>query len=43
MKSLLLSTLVAAVTLTAFATQAQAHPHRVCHFEHHHRVCHWVR
>lgn len=41
---LLLSTLVAAVALTAFATQAEAHPHRVCHFDHHHhRVCRWVR
>lgn len=23
---------------------ANAHPHRVCHFDHHHhRVCHWVK
>lgn len=23
---------------------AQAHSHKVCHYDHHHhRVCHWVR
>lgn len=23
---------------------ADAHPHRVCHFDdHHHRSCHWVK
>lgn len=45
MKSLLISTLIAAVTLTAFAPMAEAHPHKVCRWSmhHHHRDCRWVR
>jgi len=35
---------VAAATLAAFASTADARPHhrhRVCYVHHHHRVCHW--
>ncbi|HEF5870683.1 TPA: hypothetical protein SAY52_001256 [Burkholderia cenocepacia] len=43
---MLLTTLTAAAVAAAVLVPAiaEAHPHRVCHFEHHHhRVCHWVR
>ncbi|RQV56025.1 hypothetical protein DF020_19395 [Burkholderia cenocepacia] len=40
-KTLTAAAVAAAVLVPAIA---EAHPHRVCHFEHHHhRVCHWVR
>ncbi len=36
---------VAAASLAAFATAANAdphhHAHKVCYVRHHHRVCHW--
>ncbi|WP_293365752.1 HHHH-motif protein [Phenylobacterium sp.] len=34
---------IAAGTLVAFASSADARPHhhRVCYMRHHHRVCHW--
>ncbi|WP_236873173.1 HHHH-motif protein [Burkholderia sp. MSMB0856] len=35
----LLKSLTAAVLVPAIA---EAHPHRVCHFDHH-RMCRWVR
>ncbi|MFP6561381.1 HHHH-motif protein [Paraburkholderia sp. B3] len=39
---------ILAATTVAFAVLtpaiANAHSHRVCHFDHHHhRVCHWVK
>jgi hypothetical protein len=41
LKTLTITALAAAVLVPAIA---EAHPHRVCHFEHHHhKVCHWVR
>ncbi|MBL3967390.1 hypothetical protein H3O04_33500 [Burkholderia sp. KCJ3K979] len=45
MKTLLKTLTAAAVAAAVLVpTIAEAHPHRVCHFEHHHhRVCHWVR
>ena len=45
MKKALISTLLAAAAGMAFASAAQAHPHKVCHWDphHHHRSCHWVR
>ncbi|WP_179404402.1 HHHH-motif protein [Burkholderia guangdongensis] len=45
MKTLLKTISVAAVALAVLApTLAEAHMHRVCHFDHHHhRVCRWVR
>ncbi len=43
----LLKTLTAAAVAAAVLVPAiaEAHPHRVCHFEHHHhhKVCRWVR
>ncbi|WP_323120233.1 HHHH-motif protein [Burkholderia alba] len=43
MKALLMSTLVAAVSFALLVPVAEAHPHKVCHFDHHHhRTCHWV-
>jgi hypothetical protein len=39
---MLAATVVALVVLTP--ALAEAHPHRVCHFDHHHhRSCHWVK
>ncbi len=32
---------LAAASLVAFATAADARPHKVCFVRHHHRVCHW--
>jgi len=41
LKTLTVTALAAAVLVPAIA---EAHPHRVCHFEHHHhKVCRWVR
>lgn len=41
MKTLLASALT--VTLALLVTNAEARPHKVCHFDHHHhRSCHWV-
>ena len=41
MKTLLKTLTAAAVLVPAIA---EAHPHRVCHFEHHHhKMCRWVR
>ncbi|NLA19740.1 hypothetical protein GPU89_26440 [Burkholderia cepacia] len=41
LKSLAVTALAAAVLVPAIA---EAHPHRVCHFDHHHhRMCRWVR
>ena len=42
----LLKTLTAAAVAAAVLVPAiaEAHPHRLCHFEHHHhKVCRWVR
>ncbi|MEN2468602.1 MULTISPECIES: HHHH-motif protein [Burkholderia] len=39
---ILTATAVACVVLVP--TLAEAHSHRVCHYDHHHhRVCRWVR
>ena len=45
MKKTLISTLLAVVAGVAFASTAQAKPHKVCHWDahHHHRTCHWVK
>ncbi|AIO70179.1 HHHH-motif protein [Burkholderia oklahomensis] len=45
MKNLLMSAFVAAVAFAALVPSAEAHAHRVCHFDHHHhhRACHRVR
>ncbi|WP_438879295.1 HHHH-motif protein, partial [Bacillus cereus group sp. BC66] len=41
LKTLTVAALAAAVLVPVIA---EAHPHRVCHFEHHHhKVCRWVR
>jgi hypothetical protein len=39
MKTILAVALVAA-TFAAFASSADARPHRVCYVRHHHRYCH---
>lgn len=45
MKNLLFAGLLTVVAFVALAPEiAQAHSHKVCHWDHHHhRVCHWVR
>ncbi|WP_206951463.1 HHHH-motif protein [Trinickia acidisoli] len=45
MKTFLKAIVLAAVATAALVPAiAEAHSHRVCHFDHHHhRVCHWVK
>ena len=44
MKTLLKTLTVAALAAVLVPAIAEAHPRRVCHFEHHHhKVCRWVR
>ena len=45
MKAFLKTIVVAAVATAVLAPAiAEAHPHKVCHWNHHHhRVCRWVR
>jgi hypothetical protein len=43
MKTVLLAAVLMAASLVALTPElAQAHSHKVCHWEHHHQVCHWV-
>ena len=45
MKAILFASLVTMVAFAGLVPEiAQAHSHKVCHWDHHHhRVCHWVR
>lgn len=44
MKTVLFASLVLAASLAELTPEmAQAHSHKVCHWDHHHhRLCHWV-
>jgi hypothetical protein len=43
MKTVLFAAVLMAASLVALTPEmAQAHSHKVCHWEHHHQVCHWV-